>query len=65
MRRRPARGLLGGLYEFLSLDGHPSPSEIPTRLAAEGLPGARLIGPLPDAKHVFTHLVWRMKGRCV
>ena len=65
VRRRPARGLLGGLYEFLSLDGHPSPSEIPTRLAAEGLPGARLIGPLPDAKHVFTHLVWRMKGAAI
>ena len=65
VRRRPARGLLGGLYEFLSLDGHPSLSEIPARLASEGLPGAHLIAPLPDAKHVFTHLVWRMKGAAI
>ena len=62
VRKRPARGLLGGLFEFFSLEGHPDLDEIPARLADAGAPGARVLDALPDARHVFTHLVWRMKG---
>ena len=53
VRRRPSRGLLAGLWEF------PSFSE---GTLAEALPGARATGELTRARHVFTHLVWNMRG---
>ena len=53
VRRRPSRGLLAGLWEF------PSFSE---GTLAEALPGARAAGELTRARHVFTHLVWNMRG---
>ena len=53
VRRRPSRGLLAGLWEF------PSFSE---GTLADALPGARATGELTRARHVFTHLVWNMRG---
>ena len=61
VRRRP-KGLLGGLYEFVALEGHCSEGELPGLLAEQGFAGLRDLAPLPEAKHVFTHLVWRMRG---
>ena len=61
VRRRPA-GLLGGLYEFVALEGFHTARELPAALAERGFAGVRLVERLPDAKHVFTHLVWRMEG---
>ena len=61
VRRRP-KGLLGGLYEFCPVEGHPSPEALVATLAEMGFSNPRLIRPLPDASHVFTHRVWRMKG---
>ena len=61
VRRRP-RGLLGGLYEFVAVEGHPGAAELPGILAARGFSRARILERLPDAKHVFTHRVWRMQG---
>lgn len=61
VRRRPA-GLLGGLYEFVAVEGHPGRDTLPGMLAERGFTGVRDLAPLPDAKHVFTHLVWRMRG---
>lgn len=60
VRRRPAGGLLGGLYEFPSVEGYPNEAEL--RGILSGMEIAR-IDLLPDAKHVFTHLIWRMEGR--
>lgn len=59
--RRP-KGLLGGLYEFAALEGHPGPDDLTARLSGLGFDAPRLIRPLPDAKHVFTHKVWHMRG---
>ena len=53
VRRRSSRGLLAGLWEF------PSFSE---GTLADALPGARATGELTRARHVFTHLVWNMRG---
>ena len=53
VRRRPSRGLLAGLWEFPSFSGGT---------LAEALPGARATGELTRARHVFTHLVWNMRG---
>ena len=61
VRRRP-KGLLGGLYEFCALEGHPDPAEIREALLKQGFANPSAPRPLPGAKHVFTHIVWRMKG---
>jgi len=62
VRRRP-KGLLGGLYEFVAIDGRfENEADLVAALESQGFAGVRLIRPLPDAKHVFTHLVWRMRG---
>ena len=61
VRKRP-KGLLGGLYEFVALDGHYDAAGLSAALAAQGFAGLRMLRRLPDAKHVFTHLVWRMEG---
>ena len=61
VRQRP-KGLLGGLWEFCPLEGHPFSEEIPERLDDMGFTGAEVVKRLPDARHVFTHLIWRMQG---
>lgn len=62
VRRRP-QGLLGGLYEFVAVEGHfDDRADLVAALEGLGFAGVRLIRPLPEAKHVFTHLVWRMRG---
>ena len=60
-RRRP-KGLLGGLYEFAAVEGHPDETALPGTLEGLGFTGVRVQERLPDAKHVFTHRVWRMQG---
>ena len=62
VRKRPSKGLLAGMYEFPSLEGHPSLEEIPALMEAEGFANVRAAKALPDSRHVFTHLIWRMKG---
>ena len=61
VRRRP-KGLLGGLYEFAALEGHFDEASLAAALSGAGFPEARILERLPDAKHVFTHIVWRMQG---
>ena len=61
IRRRPAKGLLAGLYEYPCLEGHASRKEVTDYLRQEGVGVLRIL-PLPEAKHVFTHVEWRMKG---
>lgn len=61
IRRRPTTGLLGGLYEFPHLEGHASAEAVTAALGAEGAV-VRQITPLPEGKHVFTHITWRMTG---
>nr|WP_296482517.1 A/G-specific adenine glycosylase [uncultured Acetatifactor sp.] len=64
VRKRPGRGLLAGMYEFPSIDGFRTAEEVAGYLAERGL---RAIGiqPLEDAKHIFTHKEWHMKGYMV
>lgn len=61
VRRRP-KGLLGGLYEFVAVEGYPGPEELAEALTKQGFTGVRLLDRLPEARHVFTHLVWYMHG---
>lgn len=61
VRRRP-KGLLGGLYEYHAVEGHHSPVYLPIILEESGFTGVQVLERLPDSKHVFTHLVWKMQG---
>ena len=61
IRRRPDTGLLGGLYEFPHLNGHAAAEEVRVALATEGAV-VHKITPLPEGKHIFTHITWRMIG---
>ena len=62
--RRPPEGLLGGLYELPSADGHLSPEEARELLAGFGLRVLSIeVG--PSAKHIFTHREWHMTSYLV
>lgn len=65
VHRRPSRGLLAGLYEFATVDGHPDCDSLISSMEAMGFRGAQMVSSLPDARHIFTHLIWRMKGAMV
>ncbi len=64
IRKRPGRGLLAGMYEFPSMEGFCTAEEVNRYLSDNGLK-ALDIQPLEDAKHIFTHREWHMKGYMV
>lgn len=61
LRRRPAGGLLAGMYELPGLEGHRTAEEVTRYLADNGLKILR-IQKLEDSKHIFTHREWHMWG---
>ena len=61
IRKRPARGLLAGMYEFPSAAGHLDEKEAAAWLRSMGIEAVR-IRKLPEARHVFTHKEWHMTG---
>lgn len=64
IRKRPDKGLLPGLWEFLSLDGHYSTLKLEDELVSRGIHGARVTS-LGEAVHIFSHVEWNMKGYMV
>ncbi len=64
LRRRPATGLLAGMWEFPTLPGRLSAEEAAAELARLGT--GRPIMPVREltARHVFTHREWHMTGYC-
>lgn len=61
IRKRPQEGLLAGLYELPNVEGHLSIDEaleMVKEMALEPL----YIEALPEAKHIFSHIEWRMIG---
>ena len=64
VRKRPDRGLLAGMYEFPSLQGFRTVQEVAEYLAGSGLKTLH-IQPLQEAKHIFTHREWHMRGYMV
>lgn len=64
LHKRPPEGLLAGLWEFPSLDGHPTDNVLCEQLATLGL-RIRSVENAGDAKHIFSHIEWRMQGRMV
>lgn len=61
IRKRPAKGLLAGLYEFPNLDGQLSMDEVTEYSKTIGLMPVR-VQKLPEAKHIFSHIEWHMTG---
>lgn len=62
--RRPARGLLAGLWELPGVTGALNGEQAERQLTDWGLSGAQP-QPLPAAKHIFTHREWHMTGYAV
>jgi A/G-specific adenine glycosylase len=62
--KRPAKGLLAGLYELPNVPGHLDTEETLAFLKAQGFWPIR-IQPLPAAKHIFSHVEWHMIGYMV
>ncbi len=61
LRKRPAKGLLAGLHELPNVEGFLTSEQAAAVIADWGLAGEE-IRELPEAKHVFSHVEWRMKG---
>ena len=61
IRRRPDQGLLASLYELPNLSGW---QEADRALEAYRIPESQVeaVEPLPEAKHIFSHVEWHMKG---
>ena len=59
--RKRGAGLLAGLWEFPGFDGALSPEDARACLEEMGV-NARFVRTLGEAKHVFTHLEWHMRG---
>lgn len=64
LSKRPEKGLLAGLYEFPTMEGHRSAKEVVSYLKEKGLLTIR-IQPLLEAKHIFSHKEWHMIGYMV
>lgn len=61
IRKRNPKGLLAGLWEFPQVASHLNETDMATYLQGKGI-FATSIQKLPEAKHIFTHLVWDMVG---
>ena len=61
LQRRPARGLLAGLWQPAAWEKALTRDELTAALAGIGVQAA-LDEPLPPAKHVFTHKIWELGG---
>lgn len=64
LRKRPNRGLLAGMYEFPMAEGYKSRKEALAFCREAGLQPLR-IKSLPEAKHIFSHVEWHMKGYAI
>ena len=60
LRRRPPKGLLGGMWELPNVESH----YLGDVLSDWGVL-ADSVDRLPDAKHVFSHVEWHMTGYLV
>lgn len=61
LQKRPAKGLLAGLWQPVVWDGRQSAEHCAEQLALMGIL-AEPCAPLPAARHVFSHIIWQMEG---
>lgn len=61
IRKRPSKGLLAGMYEFPNEVGYMNEREVLSYVKGMKLTPLR-VESLMDAKHIFSHVEWHMKG---
>lgn len=61
IRKRSNKGLLAGMYEFPSMEGHVGKTEVVRQLEKIGYKVLR-IRELEEGKHIFSHVEWHMIG---
>lgn len=59
LHKRREKGLLAGMYEFPSMEGHQSEKRVLAYLKSMGLEILR-IQKIQDSKHIFSHKEWHM-----
>ena len=64
IRKRPDKGLLAGMYEFPGVEAHLTMDEAVEYSKSIGLAPV-FVKELPEAKHIFSHIEWHMKGYAV
>lgn len=64
IRKRPKRGLLAGLYELPNVEGALSSAEA-LKLIKEMQFSPIRIQSLGEAKHIFSHIEWHMRGYAI
>ena len=64
IKKRENRGLLAGMYEFPTLEGHVNEKEVLDYCTKIGLNPLQ-IRSLENAKHIFSHKEWHMIGYMV
>ncbi|MBQ9930857.1 MAG: A/G-specific adenine glycosylase [Firmicutes bacterium] len=61
LRKRGNKGLLAGLWELPNVPGYLDLPAVSTLLRDWGLSPEEIV-PLPDARHIFSHIQWEMRG---
>ena len=61
LHKRPEKGLLAGLYELPGASGYLTEQEALDFLGLEEK-DAVVLEKLPEARHIFSHVEWRMQG---
>ena len=59
LQKRPSKGLLAGLYEFPSMEGHQTKKAVLEYMKEQGLEVLR-IQKMESSKHIFSHKEWHM-----
>lgn len=59
LNRRPQKGLLAGMYEFIGTDEKTDENKAKEYLKKEGFDVLQMRR-LPSSKHIFTHMEWHM-----
>ncbi len=59
--KRPSQGLLADMWEFPSLSEHCTMTQVHRFLDEQGIP-VQSVERLKDAKHIFSHIEWHMRG---
>lgn len=61
LHKREEKGLLAGMYEFPNVPGKLEEQQVLEYLAAKG-EQVRQLTQIEDAKHIFSHVEWHMRG---
>ncbi len=64
LHKRPQKGLLAGLYELPNCEGYLDADAVVSYIKGMGYEPLR-VRPLTDAKHIFSHVEWHMRGYAV